>query len=230
MNIPNNKIAHRVVFNNTSIPENSMKAFQKAIDLNYSIELDIQFTKDFVLVVFHDDNLKRMTGVNKNVCDLEYNEIKKLKLLDTNERIPTLQEVLKLVKGKVLLDIEIKTTKYVTRICNQFYDEINNYSNFIVKSFNPKIVRKIKKDHPEWDVGYLIQKKYPTSFYNIFLPSKFMIHYSKANFLAIDKKLLKSSKFIKLKKKYPLFIWTVKKNDHYSNEEYVLICNDLCEK
>ena len=64
MNIPNNKIAHRGVFNNTSIPENSMKAFQKAIDLNYSIELDIQFTKDFVLVVFHDDNLKRMTGVN----------------------------------------------------------------------------------------------------------------------------------------------------------------------
>ena len=57
-----------------------------------------------------------------------------------------------------------------------------------------------------------------------------MIHYSKANFLAIDKKLLNTSKFIKLKKKYPLFIWTVKKNDHYSNEEYVLICNDLCEK
>ena len=44
MKIPNNKIAHRGVFNNTTIPENSMKAFRKALELNYPIELDIQFT------------------------------------------------------------------------------------------------------------------------------------------------------------------------------------------
>ena len=230
MKIPNNKIAHRGVFNNTTIPENSMKAFRKAVELNYPIELDIQLTKDFVLVVFHDYNLKRMTGIDKNVSDLTYEEIQKLRLLDTKEKIPTLKEVLKLVHNQVLLDIEIKSTKYVSLICQKFLEEIDGYSNYIVKSFNPKIVRFLKNEHPELEVGYLIQKRYPKYIYNILLKSRFMIHYSKADFLAIDKKLLSSPKFIKLKKKYPFFIWTVKKEDSYSNKDYVLICNDLCDK
>ena len=68
--------------------------------------------------------------LNENIPP-EISQEKRVKTLRNNKEI-TLQEVLKLVKGKVLLDIEIKTTKYVTRICNQFYDEINNYSNFIV--------------------------------------------------------------------------------------------------
>ena len=58
----NKIIAHRGIFNNIDIPENSMKAFEKALKLNYPIELDVQLTKDNVLVVLHDLSLKRMTG------------------------------------------------------------------------------------------------------------------------------------------------------------------------
>ena len=64
MKIPNNKIAHRGMFDNIKIPENSLSSFKKALKYNYSIELDIQLTKDNILVVFHDSNLKRMTGIN----------------------------------------------------------------------------------------------------------------------------------------------------------------------
>ena len=71
-----NKIAHRGIFNNIDIPENSMKAFRQAISQSCDFELDVQLTKDNVLIVFHDLNLKRMTGLDQNVEDTLYSEIK----------------------------------------------------------------------------------------------------------------------------------------------------------
>ena len=76
MKIPNNKIAHRGMFDNIKIPENSIASFKKALKYNYSIELDVQLTKDNILVVFHDENLKRMTNLDKLVCETNYEEIK----------------------------------------------------------------------------------------------------------------------------------------------------------
>lgn len=81
--------AHRGLHDKTT-PENSMAAFNKAIDNGYGIELDVRITKDQEAIVFHDRSLKRMTGIKGNVDQLEYNELKKLNLKDTNERISTL--------------------------------------------------------------------------------------------------------------------------------------------
>ena len=71
----NKIIAHRGIFNNIDIPENSMKAFEKALKLNYPIELDVQLTKDNELVVFHDYSLKRMCGINRLVENCTYKEL-----------------------------------------------------------------------------------------------------------------------------------------------------------
>ena len=225
MEIKNNQIAHRGVFNNKNYPENSLKAFEKALSLDFPIELDVQLTKDNILIVFHDSNLKRMTGIDKNVCDSTYQEIKELFLLDTKEKIPALKEVLDLVQNKVLLDIEIKNTKKIEKICTILMKELEGYHNFILKSFNPKIVRYLKTNYPDTEVGYLIDEA--KNKHNSFLASYFMIHYSKANFLAINKNLLAKKKFQKLKEKYPIFVWTIKKGDIISNQEYILIRNDL---
>ena len=222
MKIKNNKIAHRGVFNNKNIPENSLKAFEKAISMDFSIELDVQLTKDNVLIVFHDDNLKRLTGLNKKVTDCTYLEIKNLTLLETKEKIPTLKEVLNLVQNKVLLDIEIKGKKKIKTLCNLLIKELNSYENFILKSFNPRIVHYLKKHYSNLEVGYIIDKKRVTLFAN-----KLIFLYTKPDFLAIHKSLLETKKFQKLKKKYPLLVWTIKKKDQISREEYVLICNDL---
>ena len=89
-------IAHRGL-HDEKIPENSMKAFSKAIKNNYVIELDIHLLKDNNVVVFHDDNLKRMTNKNINIKDMTYEEIKKINLKQTDEKIPLLKDVLKLV-------------------------------------------------------------------------------------------------------------------------------------
>ena len=136
-----NLIAHRGVFDNLNIPENSIKAFQEALKLNQAVEYDVQLTKDNVLVVFHDDNLYRMTGVYKKIEDVTFNEISKLTLLNTKEHIPTLKDVLKLIDNKVFMDIEIKSTKKIKTVCDFVMNELKNYNNYSLKSFNPKIVR-----------------------------------------------------------------------------------------
>ena len=225
MIIKNNKLAHRGVFDNQKIPENSLKAFEKAMMLDYSIELDIQLTKDDVFVVFHDESLERMTGEVKKIHDLTLEEIKRYSLLDTKEKIPTLQEVFHLVKGKVLINIEVKEKRNCKKVCKLLMEELKDYSNYILQSFNPFLVRTLKKNSPNLEVGYLMGKQ--KDIWHLFLNSNFMIRYSKADFLGIHKDMLKRKKFQKLKKNYTLFLWTIKKTDNYDSDEYVLICNDL---
>ena len=113
MKLNGNVIAHRGIFDNETVPENSIPAFKKAIKENIPIELDVQLTKDNVLVVFHDDNLSRMTGKDIDIQKVNYSEIKDVKLLNTNEVIPTFEEILKLVDNKVLLNIEIKSNRRI---------------------------------------------------------------------------------------------------------------------
>ena len=142
-------IAHRGVHDNKSTPENSIKAFYKAVIKKYPIELEI--------VVFHDKNLKRMTGLDKDVEDLTLDEIKKLKLLNTREHIPTLDEVLKLVNGKVLIDIEIKPTEKYKELCALLNEKLKNYKGeILVKSFDYRIPRWFKKNNPNIKRGLLL--------------------------------------------------------------------------
>ena len=101
--------AHRGLHDNeTDAPENSMNAFKKAIDAGYGIELDVQLTKDRIPVVFHDETLKRVCGVDGRVRDYTYEELQQFRLCRSDERIPLFSDFLKLVDGKVPLIIEIK--------------------------------------------------------------------------------------------------------------------------
>ena len=226
MKLNNALIAHRGIFNNKDIPENSILAFKKAIDKNYSIELDVRLTKDNKLIVFHDDNLKRMTNCSKDVCELTYNEIKKLKLLNTDKTIPTLKEVLKLVNGKVLIDIEIKADKNINKICNLLLNELKNYNyHFIIKSFNLKAIRWFYKHNPNITRGLLISKSY----YNTIL-GKIILNICKPNFLAISKKYIDKYKLKKFYKKYDILIWTIKNKEErnkYKDITNNYICNNL---
>ena len=222
-------IAHRGVFNNIDIPENSIKSFKEALKLNIDVEFDIQLTKDNVLVIFHDDNLKRMTGIDKNIQECNYDEIKNLKLLNTNEYIPTLDEVLKLINDKVFMDIEIKNIKRIKDTCSLLVNKLNKYKNYSLKSFNPKIVRFINKNYSYINIGYLINDKYKKKILKLILPSKFIIKYSKCDFISINKNLLNKNKFIKLSKIYPTQVWTITDKNEVINDEYTYICNNIKE-
>ena len=103
-------IAHRGLFNNINVPENSLLAFKLAVEKGYGIELDTQITKDDKIVVFHDGNLKRMTGVDKMLIDCTYEELQSYRLLDTDERIPLFSDVLK-VLTEIKNTVEMITTE-----------------------------------------------------------------------------------------------------------------------
>ncbi len=227
-NIENIIIAHRGN-HNEKIPENSLAAFKISLKENRPIELDIQLTKDNVLVVFHDYNLYRMTKENLFVQDLTYKEIQKFNLLDTNEKIPTFEEVLKLVKGQVLLDIEIKNTKRIDDTCNKLVELLKNYpNNYLVKSFNPLIVLWFKKNAQNIPRGLLITEKYTNNkLINILVKSKLIINYCQPDFLAISKKMLTQKKWQKYKEKMPILVWTInsRKEISYQEKNIGYICN-----
>lgn len=228
MKIKGNIIAHRGVHDNIRIPENSIKAFKKALDLTYPIELDVQLTKDNKLVVFHDFNLTRMTNETDYIQDMECADIVKIKLLDTDEKIPTFEDVLKLVKGKILLDIEIKNTNRIKDTCDELVRELDGYDNYIVKSFNPRIVKYLKDKYPGLEVGLLITDDNSNKIYDMILTSNFILKYCKPDFLAISKKLLEKKRFKELSKKMPTLIWTIKKESEIdSNSNLIYICNNL---
>lgn len=220
----NKIIAHRGIFNNIDIPENSMKAFEKALKLNYPIELDVQLTKDNVLVVLHDLSLKRMTGNSLILQELTYDEIKDFTLIHTKEKIPKLKDVLKLIDDQVFLDIEIKKTERIEDTCNILVKELKKYHNYDIKSFDSKIVRYLKKNYSYLTVGYLLE--YSNKFLDK-LKTNFIIKYCKPDFIAMPKKLLTIKKFKKLSKKYPTMIWTITNKKEITDKEYTYICNNL---
>jgi len=224
-------VAHRGIHNNLDIPENSILAFKKCLELDTAIELDIQLTNDNELIVFHDDNLKRMTGIDCLLKELSFDEIRNLNLLDTNEKLPTLQEVLKLVNGKVLIDIEVKNTKRIKEISKILIETLSNYKGeVIIKAFNPKIIRTLRKLNKTYTYGLLMMKKYPKKIQTLIMSSNLILLYCRPNFLAIPKGLSKTTRFKKLRKKYPIYIWTIKninEIDTYKKYGDHYICNNL---
>ena len=103
-------IAHRGLFdNNSDVPENSVPAFELAVKNNFGIETDVQMTKDGVLVVFHDDTLKRMTGKDGKLADFTFDELRKLRLLNTDCVIPTFDEFLQAANGvNLVVDLKLR--------------------------------------------------------------------------------------------------------------------------
>lgn len=223
--VTNKIMAHRGIFDNEKVPENSIKSFQNALKKNIPIEFDVQLTKDNILVVFHDESLKRMTGISKNIQEMTYDEIKNYPLLNTKEKIPTLKEVLTLIQDQVLYNIEIKSTKRIQETCDNLIKELSSYHNYMIQSFHPKIVRYLKKKYPHITVGYLIHSHYSSRLYQPFLSSYGMIRYTKADFLSLHKKLFLKKKFQRLRKKYPIYIWTIQKKEEMKDENCTYICN-----
>ncbi len=135
--------AHRGLHDNeTEAPENSLPAFQKAVDAGFGIELDIQLTKDEQVVVFHDDTLERVCGTEGKVSDYNYEELKSLTLCKSQAHIPLFTEVLELVDARVPLIVEFKGNHSTDMSLCPIADEIlKKYKGvYCMESFNPLMV------------------------------------------------------------------------------------------
>lgn len=226
-------IAHRG-YHDEKNPENSLGAFKKAILHNYIIELDVHLLKDNTIVVFHDDNLKRMTGLNKNLKDLTYDDIKNLKLLNTKYEIPKLEEVLKLVNGKVPIIVELKYDRKLGLLEHELVKHLDNYKGkFAVKSFNPLTVNWFKKKKPNYIRGLLVGLK-NDNFKDYVCYKMILLNLCKPDFISCQKSMINNKKIKKFHKKNIVIAWTIKSQkgyDKYLGKYDNLICeniNNIC--
>ena len=152
--------AHRGLYDNRcGVPENSLPAFRAAVEHGYGTELDVQLTSDGQVVVFHDDGLDRMCGIQGSVADYTLEELRKMRLLGTAETIPLFTEVLSVLKnGPGPVIVELKSGARNRELCEKTRELLSDYPGvFCIESFNPMIVRWFCKNAPEIFRGQLSQ-------------------------------------------------------------------------
>jgi len=138
-------------------PENTLKAFERAIELKADfIEFDIHYTSDKEIIIHHDEDTLSTSGVFKRIKDTSLEELKKLDVGE-GEQIPTLRELIRITKGKIKLQPEIKAPGLVNDLVNTLREN-NLIESSIVSCFEIVELLKIKEIEPKLKLGYLIPK------------------------------------------------------------------------
>jgi len=154
MDFANYDYAHRGYFTD-EIPENSIKSIEKAMEKEKGIEIDIRLSKDQCPMVFHDYRLDRMT--NKEGFFGSYNkyELEDMQLLGTNEKIPTLKEVLVLIDGKVPIILDLKGDLFSKSLENKVLMALEDYNGTVyLQSANPMTNRYLSEES-KYKIGYI---------------------------------------------------------------------------
>ena len=214
--LTNKMFAHRGLWDKNS-PENSLSAFQKAIGKGYCIELDVNPIEDGTPVVFHDSKMSRMTNKDRYIQNLSREELETTTLLDTNEKIPTLEETLKFVKGRVPLLIEIKSQEKIGELEKRVLELLKNYKGeYAIQSFNPYTLAWFHDNAPKIWRGQLSSffKNVKLGFFKKSILKRLgMKKLSKFNFVSYDIKNI-PNRFTK-KLEVPLLTWTVRNQEDY---------------
>lgn len=151
-------------------PENTLPALELAIEYmaDYA-EIDVQMTKDGVIVLLHDSSLRRTTGLRKYIWDVTYEEIRELDVGSYVSReyagvgIPTLEEALILCKGRINLNIEIKTNARNSGLTAGVLELIEEYdfeNQCIISSTDYNALVEVKESYPGIKTGYIMGLAY----------------------------------------------------------------------
>ena len=161
-------IAHRGYHDmNQSIWENTKSAFERAIAANYAIECDVHIATDGVPVVFHDDDLERLCGLKGDVRERTSQELAQLRVGGTADGVMSLPGLLKLVKGRVPLVIELKGRPgeddgFADAVveCLEGYD-----GPVALMSFDDRLLRDLKAAGAACPVGLTAEGLKPETFF-----------------------------------------------------------------
>lgn len=148
--------AHRGLYQKPDVPENSMAAFRQAVAHGFGAELDVHLTADGKLVVIHDSDTERVTGVRSVVENATRDELKQLRLEGTDETIPDFDAVLDLFENKLPLIIELKVNKNRKKLAKAVCERMKEYKGlFCIESFDPLVMQEVRKLAPELVRGQL---------------------------------------------------------------------------
>lgn len=209
------QVAHRGLHDRElGIPENSLPAFARAVEHGKAIELDLHATADNRLVVLHDFQLKRMTGVPGIVEEWTLEDLRKLRLQGTDAQIPTLDEVLELVNGRIPLLLEIKSERLgeVGRLEPVLMKRLASYQGeFILEAFNPEVLVWLHRHAPQYirgQLGNLDDENRQFKFYSRHLMFNPL---SRPDFIAFDIQKIDYKLRLACKKHgLPLLGWTIR--------------------
>lgn len=210
--LKNSVIAHRGIYDNKKVYENSLEAFKKAIKMGYAIEFDLHLTKDNEVVVFHDGKLDRLTKSNGVIKNMTLEEIQKVA-----DFIPTFEDVLELVNGKVPLLIELKDSRGFA-LEKEVSKRLNGYKGeFAIQSFDPRTVLWFRLFRKDITRGLLIGPKSIGSFR--------MISTCRPDFINVNKVLLDDKKIKKFNGLKLSYLIEKEEKDKYSDKCDNMICN-----
>jgi glycerophosphoryl diester phosphodiesterase len=147
-------------------PENTLLAFQRSLELGVDgIELDVQRCASGELVVFHDEDLARTTNGAGLIKDCTSDELRRLDAgswfdpLLTTEKVPLLSEVLELIAGKIMLNIELKNTPVeyegITDDLLELLVDYPNPDSLIISSFDHKLMKQFHQQSPQYKIALL---------------------------------------------------------------------------
>lgn len=181
------KYAHRGLHNlSEGIPENSLKGFDLACRHGYGSELDVHLLSDGGLAIMHDSDLSRTTGREGKIEDLTVSRLTEYHLQNTEETIPTLNEVLETVGGRTPLIIELKTMDgNAEKLCETTCALLDGYRGlFCLESFDPRCILWLKKHRPELVRGQLAENSLHLKDSRVPFPLRFIMTFDLCNFLS----------------------------------------------
>lgn len=214
--------AHRGLHDNSlEAPENSLNAFCLAAEHGYGIEFDVQLTKDLVPVVFHDYNLKRACGADIKIADLDYQELKHYRLFKSQETIPSFEEVLSCIDGRVPVIIELKIPWNPVNTCTVVSQLLKNYQGlYCIESFNPFGLIWYRKHYPRIVRGQLstdfVKEKIEGSKVQYFILKHLLFNFhTRPDFIAYHHKYKKGLSFTICRKLYKAkaIAWTIQSQE-----------------
>ncbi len=223
-------IAHRGLHSgDAEIPENSIASFNEAIKHGYPIEIDIHPTTDGKIVVFHDDELDRMTELEGYTYEHSSKELCEASLMGTKEKIPLFSDVLECVDGQVPLLIEMKQKSTdIGTFEQKVIDYLDGYKGeFSIQSFNPLVMKWFVENAPHIKRGMLsgdFRDEDDMPIHRKIALSNYMLNFlSKPDFIAYDLRCLPHIAVSISKRNKPLVAWTVK------TEEDLQKAKKLCD-
>jgi len=200
-------MAHRGA--SAAAPENTLIAYKKAIEMGADYaELDVRQTKDGVIVLMHDKTVHRTTGVKGFVWDFTLEELKQLEAGSwfgeefRGEPVPTLGEVIRLVKGRMKLDIEVKISENEPGIAQRVVDIVRSEDfskDCIITSFDMETIKTFNSIAPDLETGLIFEKEYQTDVFEG--PWEVLC----SNFELVDLEFVQLAKESGKK----IFVWTV---------------------